>query len=74
MLLREKQTLQPEEVTVTQVAEVQVVEVQVAEVQAVPVEEGEVAVVSEEVAALVVKGVVVHLGVLQGLAQGAPPH
>ena len=63
MLLREKQTLQPEEVTVTQVAEVQVV----------PVEELEVAVASEEVA-LVVKGVVVHLGVLQGLAQGAPPH
>ena len=65
MLLREKQTLQPEEVTVTQVAEAQVV----------PVEELEVAVVaSEEVAALVVKGVVVHLGVPQGLAQGAPPH
>ena len=64
MLLREKQTLQPEEVTVTQVAEVQVV----------PVEELEVAVASEEVAVLVVKGVVVHLGVPQGLAQGAPPH
>ena len=63
MLLREKQTLQPEEVTVTQVAEVQVV----------PVEELEVAVASEEVVP-VVKGVVVHLGVLQGLAQGAPPH
>ena len=39
----------------------------------VPVVELEVAVASEEVAALVVKGVVVHLGVLQGLAQGAPP-
>ena len=39
----------------------------------VPVEELEVEVASEEVA-LVVKGVVVHLGVLQGLAQGAPPH
>ena len=64
MLLREKQTLQQEEVTVTQVAEVQVV----------PVEELQVAVASEEVAVLVVKGVVVHLGVLQGLAQGAPPH
>ena len=62
MLLREKQTLQPEEVTVTQVVEAQVV----------PVEEVEVAVASEEVAALVVKGVVVHLGVPQGLAQGAP--
>ena len=62
MLLREKQTLQPEEVTVTQVVEAQVV----------PVEEVEVAVASEEVAALVVKGVVVHQGVLQGLAQGAP--
>ena len=47
---------------------------QVAEAQVVPVEELEVAVASEEVAALVVKGVVVHLGVLQGLAQGAPPH
>ena len=63
MLLREKQTLQPEEVTVTQVAEAQVV----------LVEELEVAVASEEVVP-VVKGVVVHLGVLQGLAQGAPPH
>ena len=73
MLLRERQTLQPEEVTVTQVAEVQVVEVQVAEVQAVPVEELEVAVASEEVVP-VVKGVVVHLGVLQGLAQGDPLH
>ena len=39
----------------------------------VPVEELEVAVASEEVA-LVVKGVVVHLGVPQGLAQGAPLH
>ena len=47
---------------------------QVAEVQVVPVVELEGAVASEEVAALVVKGVVVHLGVLQGLAQGAPPH
>ena len=64
MLLREKQTLQPEEVAVTQVTEAQVV----------PVEELEVAVASEEVAVLVVKGVVVHLGVPQGLAQGAPPH
>ena len=64
MLRREKQTLQPEEVTVTQVVEAQVV----------PVEEVEVAVASEEVAALLVKGVVVHLGVLQGLAQGAPLH
>ena len=36
----------------------------------VPVEELQVA--SEEVAALVVRGVVVHLGVLQGPAQGAP--
>ena len=47
---------------------------QVAEVQVVLVEELQVAVASEEVVALVVKGVVVHLGVLQGLAQGAPPH
>ena len=39
----------------------------------VPVEELEVAVASEEVA-LVVKGVVVHLGVPQGLAQGDLPH
>ena len=43
-----------------------------AEVQVVPVVELQVA--SEEVAALVVKGVVVHLEVLQGLVQGAPPH
>ena len=63
MLLREKQTLQPEEVA----------EVQVGEAQVVPVEELAVAVASEEVVP-VVKGVVVHLGVLQGLAQGAPPH
>ena len=48
-------------------------EVQVVEAQVVPVEELEVAVASEEVVP-VVKGVVVHLGVLQGLAQGAPPH
>ena len=47
---------------------------QVAEVQVVPVVELEGAVASEEVVALVVKGVVVHLGVPQGLAQGAPLH
>ena len=40
----------------------------------VPVVELEGAVASEEVVALVVKGVVVHLEVLQGLVQGAPPH